>query len=69
MKKQKGSLTLIAFFTVLVFSLYGILVYGRSASSYIRQTNSIKTIQQTYAKDVNDAANIARKLGASYKEN
>ena len=57
---------MIAFFTMLVFSLYGILIYGKSASSYIRQTNSIKTIQDVYAKDVPNAAEIAERLNASY---
>lgn len=63
---QKGSLTMIAFFTILVFSLYGILLYGRSASSYIRQTTSIETIQKIYSADVDNAANIAKRIGSSY---
>ena len=66
MKSQRGSLTMIAFFTMLIFSLYGILVFGRSASSYIRQTSSIETIQNAYSVDVKNAANIAEMLGASY---
>lgn len=65
MKKQRGSLTMTAFFTILIFSLYGILLFGRSASSYIRQTSSIETIQNVYAKDVSSAASIAMSLGAS----
>ena len=32
---ESGSLTITALFTVLIFSLYGILLYARSASSYI----------------------------------
>lgn len=66
MKKQRGSVTMIAFFTMLIFSLYGILVFGRSASSYIRQTSSIETIQKTYAADVENAAEIAEMLGSGY---
>ena len=66
MKSQRGSLTMIAFFTILIFSLYGILLYGRSASSYIRQTSSIETIQKAYSHDVKNAAQIAETLGASY---
>ena len=57
---------MIAFFTILMFSLYGILVYGRSASAYIRQTSSIETIQKAYAADVSNAASIAESLGATY---
>lgn len=53
---------MIAFFTILIFSLYGILVYGRSASSYIRQTSSIETIQNAYATDVANAVDIAESL-------
>lgn len=66
MKGQRGSLTMIAFFTMLIFSLYGILLYGRSASAYIRQTSSIETIQNAYSADVENAADIAEKLGATY---
>lgn len=66
MKKEKGSLTMIAFFTILIFSLYGILLYGKSASAYIRQTKSIEAIQNAYAEDINNAANIAEGLGATY---
>ena len=66
MKNQRGSLTMIAFFTILIFSLYGILVYGRSASSYIRQTSSIESIQNAYSADVENAAGIAESLNATY---
>lgn len=65
MKNQRGSVTMIAFFTILIFSLYGILVYGRSASSYIRQTSSIETIQNAYSADVKNAVSIAESLNAS----
>ena len=55
-----------AFFTMLIFSLYGILIFGRSASSYNRQTSSIEKIQSIYAQDIDNAASIAESLGASY---
>lgn len=66
MKNQKGSVTMIAFFTILIFSLYGILVFGRSASSYIRQTSSIETIQNAYSADIKNAVSIAEGLNATY---
>ena len=66
---EKGSLTITALFTVLIFSLYGILLYARSASSYIRQTKSIENIQSVYAKDVPNAAKIAQDLGAHSRRN
>lgn len=66
MKNQRGSLTMIAFFTMLIFSLYGILVFGKSASSYIRQTSSIETIQRAYSADIENAVNIAESLNATY---
>lgn len=69
MKNQRGSVTMIAFFTMLIFSLYGILLYGRSASSYIRQSSSIETIQNAYSADVEHAAQIAEMLGATYHTN
>ena len=62
--KERGSLTMTALITLLIFSLYGILLYGRSASSYIRQTSSIESIQNTYSQDVERAAIIAEQLGA-----
>lgn len=62
MKNQRGSLTLIALFTILVFSLYGIILYGKSASAYITQTSSIETIQKAYSKDLNNAVQIAKQL-------
>ncbi|MBQ9314758.1 MAG: hypothetical protein IJ220_07205 [Clostridia bacterium] len=66
MKKKTGSLTMTAFFTMLIFSLYGILLFGRSASSYNRQTSSIEKIQSIYSQDVENAPQIAEMLGASY---
>ena len=51
---------------MLIFSLYGILVFGKSASSYIRQTSSIETIQRAYSADIENAVNIAESLNASY---
>lgn len=68
MKNNRGSLTITALFTVLMFSLYGILLYARSASSYIRQTKSIETIQAIYAQDVPNAARIAEQMEASSSE-
>ncbi len=69
MKNQRGSLTLIALFTILVFSLYGIILYGRSASAYITQSSAIETIQNAYSANVENAAQIARQLGASGESN
>lgn len=68
LKNNRGSLTIISLFTVLIFSLYGILLYARSASSYIRQTKSIETIQAIYAQDAPNAARIAEQLETSYTE-
>lgn len=63
MKSEKGSLTLIAFYTLLVFSLYGILLYGRSANTFIKQTNAIEAIQRAYSKDIPNAVQIAKSAG------
>ena len=62
MKKQRGSLTMTAFFTMLIFSLYGILLFGKSASAYIRQGKSIETIQKIYSRDVSNIIAIAQSL-------
>ena len=66
MKNNRGSLTIVALFTVLIFSLYGLLLFGKSASSYNRQTSSIEKIQSIYSQDVANAVEIAKVLGASY---
>ena len=65
MKNNRGSLTMTAFFTMLIFSLYGILLYARSASAYNRQTKSIEKIQAVYAQDVPNAVMLAEQLGAT----
>ena len=65
MKNNRGSLTMTAFFTMLIFSLYGILLYARSASAYIRQSKSIETIKAIYAQDVPNAVQIAQSLGST----
>ena len=57
-KNERGSLTMTAFVTLLIFSLYGILLFGRSASAYIRQTSSIETIQ----KEIGSVNNMVREL-------
>lgn len=62
---KRGSLTMTAIFTILIFSLYGILLYARSASSYIRQTKSIENIQTVYSQDVQNAVRIANKMEQS----
>lgn len=62
MKSERGSLTLIAFYTLLVFSLYGMLLYGRSASAVIKQNKMIVAIQKTYARDVYMHDEIARNV-------
>ena len=64
-RQPRGSLTMTAFFTLLIFSLYGVLLYGRSASAYIRQSRSIETIQNIYARDVDNATQIAGQLEAT----
>ena len=67
MKNQRGSITMIALFTILIFSLYGILLFGRSASSFIRQSSSIETIQNAYSVDVENANLIVERV-AWWKE-
>ena len=62
MKNEKGSVTLVILFAMLIFSIYGIIFYGNSASSYIRQTRTIEAIQRTYSKDVEKAYEIVENL-------
>ena len=63
MKKEKGAITLVIFVAMLLFSLYGIIFYGNSASSFIRQTRIIEKIQNVYSEDIENAYEIAEKLG------
>ena len=66
MKSEEGSVTIAILIAMLIFSIYGIVFYGNSASAYIRQTKSIEAIQNAYAEEINNAANIAEGLGAHY---
>lgn len=63
MGNEKGAITIAIFVAMLIFSLYGILFYGNSASAYIRQTKTIETIQNIYSGDITNAYEIAEKLG------
>lgn len=63
MKNEKGAITLVIFVAMLIFSLYGIIFYGNSASSFIRQTRTIEKIQSIYSGDIDNAYEIAEKLG------
>lgn len=63
MNKEKGAITLAIFVAMLIFSLYGIIFYGKSASSYIRETRTIEAIQNVYSGDIDNAYEIAEKLG------
>ena len=62
MKKEKGAITMAIFVAMLIFSLYGIAFYGKSAMSYIRQSRIIQSIQETYSKDIPNAYEIAESL-------
>lgn len=63
MDKEKGAITITIFFAMLLFSIYGIIFYGNSASAYLRQSRSIKAIQDTYSGDIENAYQIAENLG------
>ena len=60
--KEKGAVTMAIFMAMLIFSLYGIVFYGNSASSYIRQARMIEAIKADYAKDIPNAYQIAESL-------
>lgn len=63
MDKEKGAITIAIFVAMLIFSLYGIIFYGNSASAYIRQTRTLESIQNIYSGDIENAYEIAEKLG------
>lgn len=62
MKNERGAITLAICIAMLIFSLYGIIFYGNSASAYIRQTKTIESIQKVYSKDIENAHKIAETL-------
>lgn len=62
MKMQKGSVSIAILIAMLIFSIYGIVFYGNSASAYIRQTRTIEAIQKVYSKDVEKAYQIVETL-------
>lgn len=63
MWEKRGSITLTALMAMLVFSLYGVALYGRSVSMYKLQELQIEQIQEAYSGDVNRAYEIADALG------
>ncbi len=62
MKSEEGSVTIAILIAMLIFSIYGIVFYGNSASAYIRQTRTIEAIQKVYSKDVENAHKIVETL-------
>lgn len=62
MKGENGSVTIAILIAMLIFSIYGIVFYGNSASAYIRQTRTIESIQKIYSKDVENAYKIVEML-------
>lgn len=62
MRNEKGSVTIVILIAMLIFSIYGIVFYGNSASAYIRQTRTIEAIQKVYSKDVENAHKIVETL-------
>ena len=62
MWKNRGSITMTALMGMLIFSLYGIALYGRSVSAYKIQEKEILQIQNVYSGDVGRAYEIADSL-------
>jgi len=54
LKKQKGSITIMAFVIMLFISLYGALILGNSARKYRIQSNDINTIISAYKSDLTE---------------
>ncbi len=51
MWNNRGSITLTALMAMLIFSIYGIALYGRSVSAYKIQEAEIERIQKAYSGD------------------
>ncbi len=54
LKKEKGSITMMAFVIMLFVSLFGAIILGTSARKYKIQTNDINTIVNSYKSDLTD---------------
>lgn len=53
---------MVALMAMLVLSLYGVILYGRSVSAYLVQESQIEQLQKTYSCDLDAAYNIADSL-------
>lgn len=62
MWNKRGSITMVALMSMLVLSIYGVILYGRSVSDYLVQESQIEQIQKTYSTDVNAAYEIADRI-------
>lgn len=62
MKNNRGSITMVALMAMLVLSLYGVILYGRSVSAYLVQESQIEQLQRIYSGDVEYAYEIAERL-------
>ena len=54
LKKEKGSITIMAFVIMLFVSLYGAIILGTSTRKYKIQTNDIDTIISSYKIDLTE---------------
>ena len=54
LKKEKGSITIMAFVIMLFVSLYGAIILGTSTRKYKIQTNDIDTIISSYTIDLTE---------------
>ena len=50
MWNKKGSITMVALMSMLVLSIYGVILYGRSVSDYLVQESQIEQIQKTQSQ-------------------
>lgn len=53
---------MVALMAMLVLSMYGVILYGRSVSAYLVQESQIEQLQKTYSGDLDAAYNIADSL-------
>ena len=54
LKKERGSITIMAFVIMLFVSLFGAIILGTSTRKYKIQTNDINTIIGSYKSDLTD---------------
>ena len=62
MNKERGAITLAIFVAMLIFSLYGIVFYGNSVTTYVMAKKMAISVQNIYSGDISNVYEIAEEF-------